>query len=85
MEIWDKYRVPVKEQDRKPGPFPYCGANGIIDYVDGYTHEGNSFFLQKMGAFGPFESSAYIMRGKFWANNHVHILKAIEGVLTNEF
>jgi type I restriction enzyme S subunit len=86
VEIWDKYRVPVKEQNRKPGPFPYCGANGIIDYVDGYTHEGEFILLAEDGGFfGPFENSAYIMKRKFWANNHVHILKAIEGVLTNEF
>jgi len=86
VEIWDKYRVPVKEQDRKPGPFPYCGANGIIDYVAGYTHDGEFVLLAEDGGFfGPFENSAYIMRGKFWANNHVHILKAIEGILINEF
>jgi len=86
VEIWDKYRVPVKEQDRKPGPFPYCGANGIIDYIAGYTHDGEFVLLAEDGGFfGPFENSAYIMRGKFWANNHVHILEAIEGILINEF
>jgi type I restriction enzyme S subunit len=86
VEIWDKYRVPVKEEDRKPGPFPYCGANGIIDYVAGYTHDGEFVLLAEDGGFfGRFENSAYIMRGKFWANNHVHILKAIEGILINEF
>jgi len=86
VEIWDKYRVPVKKQDRKPGPFPYCGANGIIDYIAGYTHDGEFVLLAEDGGFfGPFENSAYIMRGKFWANNHVHILKAIGGILINEF
>jgi len=86
VEIWDKYRVPVKEQDRKPGPFPYCGANGVIDYVAGYTHDGEFVLLAEDGGFfGPFENSAYIMRGKFWANNHIHVLKAIEGILINEF
>jgi type I restriction enzyme S subunit len=86
VEIEDKYRIPVKEQDRQPGPFPYCGANGIIDYVAGYTHDGKFVLLAEDGGFfGPFENSAYIMRGKFWANNHVHILKAIEGVLISEF
>jgi type I restriction enzyme S subunit len=86
VEIWDKYRVPVKERDRRPGPFPYCGANGVIDYIDGYTHDGKFVLLAEDGGFfGSFENSAYIMQGKFWANNHVHILKAIEGVLINEF
>ncbi|ADC66321.1 restriction modification system DNA specificity domain protein [Ferroglobus placidus DSM 10642] len=86
VEVWDKYRIPVKEQDRKPGPYPYCGANGIIDYVDGYTHDGEFVLLAEDGGyFGPFEKSAYIMRGKFWANNHVHILKAIANKMTSEF
>jgi type I restriction enzyme S subunit len=86
VEIWDKYRVPVKEQDRKPGPFPYCGANGVIDYVAGYTHDGEFVLLAEDGGFfGPFENSAYIMRGKFWSNNHIHVLKTIEGILINEF
>jgi len=86
VEIEDKYRIPVKKQDRQPGPFPYCGANGIIDYVAGYTHDGKFVLLAEDGGFfGPFENSAYIMRGKFWANNHVHILKAIEEVLISEF
>jgi type I restriction enzyme S subunit len=86
VEIEDKYRIPVKKQDRQLGPFPYCGANGIIDYVAGYTHDGKFVLLaEDGGCFGPFENSAYIMRGKFWANNHVHILKAIEEVLISEF
>jgi type I restriction enzyme S subunit len=86
VEIWDKYRIPVKENERKPGPYPYCGANGIIDYIDGYTHDGEFVLLAEDGGFfGRFEKSAYIMRGKFWANNHVHVLKAIKGTIISEF
>ena len=86
VEIWDKYRIPVKENERKPGPYPYCGANGIIDYIDGYTHDGEFVLLAEDGGFfGRFEKSAYVMRGKFWANNHVHVLKAIKGIIINEF
>jgi len=86
VEIWDKYRIPVKENERKPGPYPYCGANGIIDYIDGYTHDGEFVLLAEDGGFfGRFEKSAYVMRGKFWANNHVHVLKAIKGIIISEF
>jgi type I restriction enzyme S subunit len=86
VEVWDKYRIPVKENERKPGPFPYCGANGIIDYVDGYTHDGEFVLLAEDGGFfGRFEKSAYIMRGKFWANNHVHVLKVIKETIFSEF
>ncbi|MEM4290328.1 MAG: restriction endonuclease subunit S [Nitrososphaerota archaeon] len=85
-EVWDKYRVPVKEQDRRKGKYPYCGANGVIDYIDGYTHDGVFVLLAEDGGFfGPYENSAYIMHSKFWANNHVHILKVTEERATNEF
>jgi len=77
VEILDKYRIPVKKEDRKSGPYPYCGANGIIDFVDGYTHDGEFLLLAEDGGFfGKGELTAYIMKGKFWANNHVHVLKA---------
>lgn len=76
VEVYDKYRIPVKKSERKPGPYPYCGANGIIDYVDGYTHDGIFLMVAEDGGFfGQYEDSAYIMKGKFWANNHVHVLK----------
>ncbi len=29
----DTKRKPVKEADRKRGPYPYYGASGIVDYV----------------------------------------------------
>ena len=37
------------------------------------------------GRFNRFEESAYIMKGKFWANNHVHVVKGREKVLENLF
>ncbi|MBO8179736.1 MAG: restriction endonuclease subunit S [Archaeoglobus sp.] len=81
VEVWDNYRIPVKKEDRKKGPYPYCGANGIIDHVNGYTHEGEFLLVAEDGGFfGPGESTAYIMNGKFWANNHVHVLKVTNGM-----
>ncbi|MEM3449886.1 MAG: restriction endonuclease subunit S, partial [Nitrososphaerota archaeon] len=37
------------------------------------------------GAYGKFENTAYIMSGKFWVNNHAHILQAIKGKSSNQF
>ena len=84
IEIFDKYRVPVKKSDRKPGPYPYCGANGIIDFVDGYTHNGEFILLAEDGGFfKKGEQTAYIISGKFWANNHVHVLKPKPNIAIN--
>ncbi len=86
VEIHDSGRVPIKESERKPGNIPYCGANGIIDYVDGFTHDGEFVLLAEDGGnFKAFEKSAYMMQGKFWANNHVHILRGMPGKLEAQY
>ena len=36
----DTKRRPVKEADRRSGPYPYYGASGIVDHVDGFLFEG---------------------------------------------
>jgi len=44
--------------------------------MDGYTHDGEFLLLAEDGGFfGRGEQAAYIMKGRFWANNHVHVLK----------
>ena len=85
-EVWDTLRKPVKKKDRIPGNVPYCGANGVIDCVDGHTHAGEFVLLAEDGGFyGPGEPTAYIMSGRFWANNHVHILRGRPDHLVNQF
>ncbi len=86
--IYDKERIPLSEEERKnrKGIYPYCGANGIIDYIDSYIFEGEYILLAEDGGFfRKFENSAYIMNGKFWVNNHAHILKAKEIYSFNYF
>jgi len=86
VEIHDRGRIPIKESQRIAGNTPYCGANGIIDYVDGYTHEGDFVLLAEDGGnFKGFEQSAYLMSGKFWANNHVHVLRGKEKLLDSKY
>ena len=41
-ENFDGKRVPVKETDRRPGPYPYYGASGIVDRIDGFLFEGRN-------------------------------------------
>jgi type I restriction enzyme S subunit len=86
VEIHDRGRIPIKESQRIAGNTPYCGANGIIDYVDGHTHEGDFVLLAEDGGnFKGFEQSAYLMSGKFWANNHVHVLRGKEKLLDSKY
>lgn len=87
-EILDNKRIPLSEMERakRRGVYPYCGANGVIDYIDGYLFDGQYILIAEDGGdYSKFGKSAYIMNGKFWVNNHAHVLKAIEGRTTNLF
>jgi type I restriction enzyme S subunit len=74
----DARRVPVKSSDRKAmqGRFPYYGASGIIDNVDSYLFEGQRLLVGEDGANLLARSSpiAFIADGKYWVNNHAHVL-----------
>ena len=45
----DGKRRPVKEADRRPGPFPYYGASGVVDYVDDYLIDGDYLLIAEDG------------------------------------
>lgn len=75
--ILDNLRVPITASERKPGPYPYYGANGIQDYIDDYIFDDELVLLAEDGGnFGSKEKPiAYRVSGKCWVNNHAHVLK----------
>lgn len=85
VDFFDNQRIPIDSGERKAGPYPYYGASGIIDYVDGYIFNGEYVLLAEDGANIILRSSpiAYLTKGKFWLNNHAHIMKMKTG--SNEF
>lgn len=85
VDFFDNQRIPIDSGERKAGPYPYYGASGIIDYVDGYIFNGEYVLLAEDGANIILRSSpiAYLSKGKFWLNNHAHIMKMKTG--SNEF
>lgn len=72
----DGKRKPVKESDRRPGPYPYYGASGIVDYVDGYLFDGDYLLVAEDGENLRTRQTpiAFMARGKSWVNNHAHIV-----------
>ena len=46
---FDNKRKPVKGPDRKPGPYPYYGASGVVDYVNDYIFDGEFILLGEDG------------------------------------
>lgn len=77
-EILDSQRIPITAKDRKEGPYPYYGANGIQDFVSDYIFDDELVLLAEDGGnFGSTEKPiAYRVSGKCWVNNHAHVLKA---------
>ena len=63
--------------------YDYYGASGVIDKVDGYIFDDDLLLIAEDGANLVFRNLplAIIARGKFWVNNHAHILKPREGDL----
>jgi len=83
-ECLDNLRVPLNEtqRSRMQGDIPYCGANGVLDYVSDFVVDDDIILMAEDGGYFDEYSSrpiAYRMKGKCWVNNHAHILKATRG------
>lgn len=72
----DGKRKPVKESQRRAGPYPYYGASGIVDYVDDYLLDGDYLLIAEDGENLRSRKTpiAFMARGKSWVNNHAHIV-----------
>jgi type I restriction enzyme S subunit len=84
-QVLDDHRKPLNETQRNliPGEIPYCGANGIVGFVNQYTIDDDVILMAEDGGyFDEYQSRpiAYRMKGKIWVNNHAHILKAFPSV-----
>jgi len=75
VEVANTARRPVKASLRLSGVTPYYGANNIQDYVDGYTHDGEYVLIAEDGSASLENYSVQFATGKFWANNHVHVVR----------
>ena len=84
VKIDNSNRRAVKHSERVSGPYPYYGANNIQDNVEGYTHNGTYILLAEDGTNSIENYSVQWATGKFWANNHVHVLRGI-GCLNSRF
>lgn len=75
----DGRRIPIKKADRESihGQYPYYGASGIIDYVNDFIFDGERLLIGEDGANLVARSTpiAFIAKGKYWVNNHAHVLK----------
>lgn len=76
VDILDRLRKPITQSDRKAGPYPYYGATGVLDYVDGYLFDEPLVLIGEDGAkWEAGANSAFPIEGKVWVNNHAHVIR----------
>ena len=85
VEKFDNLRIPVASKDRIAGNIPYYGANGIQDYVEGFTHDGEFILLAEDGANDLKDYPVQYVNGKVWVNNHAHVIQGKNNLIDNKF
>lgn len=86
VENHDRLRKPLSAMQRvdMKGRYPYYGAAKIFDYINAYIFDGKYLLMAEDGSVitpdrKPVLQMAY---GKFWVNNHAHILQGRSPVST---
>lgn len=63
--------------------YPYYGASGIIDHVEDYLFDEPLILVAEDGAnlYSRSTPLAFVATGKYWVNNHAHILRPLDGAV----
>lgn len=88
VDVYNKKRKPLNSRQRQEmqGKYPYYGASGIFDYLNEYIFDGQYLLISEDGENLRSRQTpiAFIVNGKFWVNNHAHIIKG-KGELMDEY
>jgi len=85
-EILDNMRQPIKKSKRGKGNIPYYGANGITGKIDDFIFDEKLVLIGEDGAkWGKGESTAFVINGKSWVNNHAHVIRTKSNILVEEY
>lgn len=86
VDILDNLRKPITKSDRTEGKYPYYGATGILDYVHDYIFDEKLVLVGEDGAkWLSGDKTAFIAEGKYWVNNHAHVLRPKRNLLLDVF
>ena len=88
IQLHDSKRVPLSgtERSKMSKLYPYYGATSLMDYVDNYLFDGIYLLLGEDGTVVDnlgFPILQYVY-GRFWVNNHAHIITGKEGFSVEE-
>lgn len=85
-DILDNQRKPITKCNRVEGEYPYYGATGILDYVEGYLFDEPLVLVGEDGAkWASGENTAFAVHGKCWVNNHAHVLRPHKSALKDNW
>jgi type I restriction enzyme S subunit len=90
-DFLDSRRIPVNNTERakrmagkaQSELFPYYGANGQTGWIDDYLFDEPLILLAEDGGnFGSKDKPiAYSVSGRYWVNNHAHVLRPKESII----
>lgn len=80
---FDKKRIPLSaaQREKRQGKYRYYGAQGVIDWIDDYIFDGTYLLIAEDGENLKSKKSniAQLASGKFWVNNHAHVIQCKKG------
>ena len=83
IEVLDSRRVPLNSRQRakRQGPYPYYGAASVMDHVDDFLFDGVYVLAGEDGTVIDAEGYPVVQYiwGRFWVNNHAHVLQGRSG------
>ncbi len=95
IDVLDFEREPINSSERalriegknNSALFPYFGATGQVGWIDSFRSEGERILLGEDAApfLDPVKDKAYLANGRFWVNNHAHVLRGASGLVNNRY
>jgi restriction endonuclease S subunit len=86
VEVFDSGRVPLsgREREQRKGKYPYHGAASVMDYIDDFIFDGIYALMGEDGSVINDDGTpvTQYVWGKFWVNNHAHVLRGKNGICT---
>ena len=80
----DSERIPLSctQREKQQKLYDYYGASGVIDKVESYLFDSKLLLIGEDGAnlINRSTDIAFFAEGKFWVNNHAHVLDSFEAM-----
>ena len=84
---FDRQRKPLSGMVRSAmqGEYPYYGAAKILDHINDYLFDGRYLLIAEDGSVITEDGKPVLqlVDGKFWVNNHAHVVQGKTPISTN--